>query len=93
MTEFNVTPKAENVHLLSWLDLNEAEQSEMDHVEYDDQGSTRFFHHEGALFDVADFMIDDRTPEWHAGYPLNAFAMLMIRLTEGGDSVDIGLMH
>jgi hypothetical protein len=38
-------------------------------------------------------MRDDRFPEWHAGYPLNAFAMLMIRLTDSGDTIDIGLLH
>ena len=37
--------------------------------------------------------IDKRSPEWHAGYPLNAFAMLMIRLTDSGDTIDIGLLH
>ncbi|MZL16199.1 ABC transporter, partial [Citrobacter amalonaticus] len=26
-------------------------------------------------------------------YPLNAFAMLMIRVTDSGDSIDIGLLH
>ncbi len=31
--------------------------------------------------------------EWHAGYPLNAFAMLMIRVTDSGDAIDIGLLH
>lgn len=93
MTCFTVTTQQENAELLSWLDLSEPEQIEMDHVEYDDQTSTRFFRHQGVLYDTADFMVDDRVPEWHAGYPLNAFAMLMIRLSGDGESVDIGLMH
>ena len=45
------------------------------------------------VYDIADFMRDDRFPEWNAGYPLNAFAMLMIRLTDSGDTIDIGLLH
>ena len=30
---------------------------------------------------------------WHAGYPLNAFAMLMIRVDGSGDTIDVGLLH
>ncbi|OBR80938.1 ABC transporter [Klebsiella pneumoniae] len=70
-----------------------AEQKEMDHVEPDEQTSSRFFHYQGSVYDIADFMCDDRFPEWHAGYPLNAFAMLMIRVTDSGDTIDIGLLH
>ncbi|MCL1415569.1 ABC transporter, partial [Escherichia coli] len=55
--------------------------------------STRFFHFEGCVYDIADFMRDDRFPEWHASYPLNAFAMLMIRVDDSGDTIDIGLLH
>ncbi|BED42768.1 TPA: ABC transporter [Escherichia coli] len=93
MTDFTITPKAQNVFLESWLDLPETEQQEMDHVEYDEQVSTRFFHFEGCVYDIADFMRDDRFPEWHASYPLNAFAMLMIRVGDSGDTIDIGLLH
>ena len=74
-------------------ELPETEQQEMDHVEYDEQVSTRFFHFEGCVYDIADFMRDDRFPEWHASYPLNAFAMLMIRVDDSGDTIDIGLLH
>ncbi|MGU4663512.1 ABC transporter, partial [Escherichia coli] len=28
-----------------------------------------------------------------ASYPLNAFAMLMIRVDDSGDTIDIGLLH
>ncbi|MFS9546061.1 ABC transporter, partial [Klebsiella pneumoniae] len=52
-----------------------------------------FFHYQDSVYDIADFMRDDRFPEWHAGYPLNAFAMLMIRVTDSGDAIDIGLLH
>ncbi|MFS9546141.1 ABC transporter, partial [Klebsiella pneumoniae] len=52
-----------------------------------------FFHYQDSVYDIADFMRDDRFPEWHAGYPLNAFAMLMIRVTDSGDTIDIGLLH
>ncbi|WP_242627987.1 hypothetical protein, partial [Klebsiella pneumoniae] len=93
MTDFTISPKAENVWLESWLDLSPAEQKEMDHVEPDEQTSSRFFHYQDSVYDIADFMRDDRFPEWHAGYPLNAFAMLMIRLTDSGDTIDIGLLH
>lgn len=93
MTDFTITPKAQNVFLESWLDLPETEQQEMDHVEYDEQVSTRFFHFEGCVYDIADFMRDDRFPGWHASYPLNAFAMLMIRVDDSGDTIDIGLLH
>lgn len=65
----------------------------MDHVEPDEQTSSRFFHYQDSVYDIADFMRDDRFPEWHASYPLNAFAMLMIRLTDSGDTIDIGLLH
>ncbi|MCV5427233.1 ABC transporter, partial [Escherichia coli] len=54
MTDFTITPKAQNVFLESWLDLPETEQQEMDHVEYDEQVSTRFFHFEGCVYDIAD---------------------------------------
>lgn len=82
MTDFTISPKEENVWLESWLDLSPAEQKEMDHVEPDEQTSSRFFHYQDSVYDIADFMRDDRFPEWHAGYPLNAFAMLMIRVTD-----------
>lgn len=36
---------------------------------------------------------DDRFPEWHASYPLNAFAMQMIRVDGSGDTTDVGLLH
>ncbi len=93
MTDFTITPKAQNVFLESWLDLPETEQQEMDHVDYDEQVSTRFFHFEGCVYDIVDFMRDDRFPEWHASYSLNAFAMLMIRVDDSGDTIDIGLLH
>ncbi|EHE9900154.1 ABC transporter, partial [Escherichia coli] len=51
MTDFTITPKAQNVFLESWLDLPETEQQEMDHVDYDEQVSTRFFHFEGCVYD------------------------------------------
>ena len=35
MTDFTISPKAENVWLESWLDLSPEEQQEMDHVEQD----------------------------------------------------------
>ncbi|HED1651929.1 TPA: ABC transporter [Enterobacter hormaechei subsp. hoffmannii] len=93
MTDFTITPQAVNVYLESWLDLSPAEQQEMDHVEYDEQSDTRFFRFQDSVYDIADFMRDDRFPEWHAGYPLNAFAMLMIRVTDSGDTIDVGLLH
>ncbi|EMZ6966987.1 ABC transporter [Escherichia coli] len=93
MTDFTITTKAQNVFLESWLDLPETEQQEMDHVEYDEQSAARFFRFQDSVYDIADFMRDDRFPEWHAGYPLNAFAMLMIRITDSGDSIDVGLLH
>ena len=93
MTDFTISPKAENVWLESWLDLSPAEQKEMDHVEPDEQTSSRFFHYQDSVYDIADFMRDDRFPEWQAGYTLNAFAMLMIRVTDSGDTIDIGLLH
>lgn len=77
MTDFTISPKAENVWLESWLDLSPEEQQEMDHVEQDEQYDARFFRFEDSVYDIADFMRDDRFPDWHAGYPLNAFAMLM----------------
>ncbi|ELD1608211.1 ABC transporter (plasmid) [Escherichia coli] len=93
MTNFTIVTKAENVWLESWLDLSPTEQDEMDHVETDEQASTRFFHYQDSVYDIADFMRDERFLEWHAGYPLNAFAMLMIRLDDSGDTIDIGLLH
>ncbi|EDM3691316.1 ABC transporter [Salmonella enterica subsp. enterica serovar Infantis] len=93
MTDFTISLKAENVWLESWLDLSLEEQQEMDHVDFDEQTDTRFFHYQNSVYDIADFMRDDRFPEWHAGYPLNAFAMLMIRVTDSGDSIDIALLH
>lgn len=65
----------------------------MDHVDFEEQSDTRFFRFQDSVYDIADFMRDDRFPEWHAGYPLNAFAMLMVRVTDSGDSIDIGLLH
>lgn len=93
MTDFTISPKAENVWLESWLDLSPAEQKEMDHVEPDEQTSSRFFHYQDSVYDITDFMRDDRFPDWHAGYPLNAFAMLMIRVDGSGDTIDVGLLH
>lgn len=93
MTDFTISLKAENVWLESWIDLSPEEQQEMDHVDFDEQTDTRFFHYQDSVYDISDFMRDDRFPEWHAGYPLNAFAMLMIRVTDSGDSIDIGLLH
>ncbi|EDF8370629.1 ABC transporter [Salmonella enterica] len=93
MTDFTISTKAENVWLESWLDLSLEEQQEMDHVDFDKQTDTRFFHYQDSVYDIADFMRDDRFPDWHAGYPLNAFAMLMIRVTDSGDSIDIALLH
>ncbi|MFY2979891.1 ABC transporter, partial [Klebsiella pneumoniae] len=84
---------AETVWLDSWIDLSQAEQKQMDHVETDEQPRSPFFHYQASVYDIADFMRDDRFPEWHAGYPLNAFAMLMIRVTDSGDAIDIGLLH
>ncbi|ABG20353.1 hypothetical protein [Yersinia pestis] len=93
MTDFTISPKAENVWLESWLDLSSEEKREMDHIEQDEQCDARFFHFEGSVYDIADFMRDDRFPGWHAGYPLNAFAMLMIRVDGSGDTIDVGLLH
>lgn len=76
-----------------WLDLSPEEQREMDHVKQDEQCDARFFHFEHSVYDIADFMRDDRFPDWHAGYPLNAFAMLMIRVDGSGDTIDVGLLH
>ena len=59
MTDFTISPKAENVWLESWLDLSPAEQKEMDHVEPDEQTSSRFFHYQDSVYDIADFMRDD----------------------------------
>ncbi|EDE2688913.1 ABC transporter [Salmonella enterica subsp. enterica] len=93
MTDFTISPKAENVWLESWLDLSPEEQQEMDHVEQDEQYDARFFRFEDSVYDIADFMRDDRFPDWHAGYPLNTFAMLMIRVDGSGDTIDVGLLH
>ncbi|EDW4508663.1 ABC transporter [Salmonella enterica subsp. enterica] len=93
MTDFTISPKAKNVWLESWLDLSPEEQQEMDHVEQDEQCDARFFRFEDSVYDIADFMRDDRFPDWHAGYPLNAFAMLMIRVDGSGDTIDVGLLH
>ncbi|MER3670634.1 hypothetical protein J8791_27370 [Klebsiella pneumoniae] len=73
--------------------MSQYEKKEMDHVERDEQTSCRFFDYQESVYDIADLMRDDRFPEWHAGYPQNAFAMLMIRLTDSGDTIDIGLLH
>nr|WP_242664481.1 ABC transporter [Cronobacter sakazakii] len=93
MTDFTISPKAENVWLESWLDLSPEEQQEMDHIEQDEQCDARFFRFEDSVYDIADFMRDDRFPDWHAGYPLYAFAMLMIRVDGSGDTIDVGLLH
>ncbi|WP_411512030.1 ABC transporter [Escherichia coli] len=93
MTDFTITPKAQNVFLESWLDLPETEQQEMDHVEYDEQVIKRLIRFEGCVYDIADFMRDDRFPEWHASYPLNASTAPVIRVDDSGDTIDIGLLH
>ena len=55
MTDFTITLKHKNVSLNHGWTCRKQNSKEMDHVDYDEQVSTRFFHFEGAAFDIADF--------------------------------------
>lgn len=91
--EIKVTVKAREVELLHWFDLSEDDQAEFDYVSEEEKCTTRFFLHEGSVWDVCEFLKDDSVKGYEATYPLTAFSALAIKLVNDNEAVDIALLH
>lgn len=89
-----ITVKIESTFLISYFDLPESAVSEFDYIEEDDKTSTRFFEYDGFYYDSAEFQRVTKPgdmDEWDGYYGLNYFAALLIKLSDDGDSVRVGL--
>lgn len=83
--------RQKDCEIITWSELSTIERSDM-MDDYDDIQESRFFRFENSVYDLNDFM-KIKDADWHGHLTLTNTSAMVIKLSECGEMVTVGVMY